>query len=113
MIHTIACQSFGRASFETTGDVGERVAVGVADDEAGLGLLDGLGRREAALSCHSARLRDRSATHSIAARIIGKEPAKITPRAKTTDWVIELESVCPCRSNLLRPHASPPAPPGS
>jgi hypothetical protein len=30
-------------------DVGERLPVGVADDEAGVGLLDGPGRREAAL----------------------------------------------------------------
>ena len=29
--------------------VGERLPVGVADDEAGVGLLDGPGRREAAL----------------------------------------------------------------
>ena len=28
-------------------DVGERLPVGVADDEAGVGLLDGPGRREA------------------------------------------------------------------
>ena len=30
-------------------NVCERLTVGVADDEAGVGLLDGLGRREAAL----------------------------------------------------------------
>ena len=35
--------------------VGERPPVGVADDEAGVGLLDGPGRREAALG-HSLRV---------------------------------------------------------
>ena len=30
-------------------EVGQRLPVGVADDEAGVGLLDGPGRREAAL----------------------------------------------------------------
>ena len=30
-------------------DVGERLPIGVADDEAGVGLLGGPGRREAAL----------------------------------------------------------------
>jgi hypothetical protein len=42
-------------------DVGERLPVGVADDEAGVGLLDGSGRRKEALS-HASTSRSASSS---------------------------------------------------
>src|SRR4029077_2921287 len=43
----LGCRASARLLLEI--DVGNRLPVGVADDEAGVGLLDGPGRREAAL----------------------------------------------------------------
>ena len=80
-------------------DIGERVAVAVADDETLLTQLKsestyGPGRREAAGLRHPARLRDRNAMYNIADKMIVKEPVITTVRLRSIDWVIGVPPGC-------------------